>query len=94
MRFLCVIDLFLRNHPGAIQSLAAIVAINALSLIFVATFCTNQFSRRGRCGHGVDSFFGLAEGVDGKVFDVFASWPADFSPLALAGEGASFLAAS
>ena len=88
----------LGRYRGAVQALAAIMAVNPLGFVSVPAFRADEFFRWlcGRC-HAADSFFGLVgDGADGVAFSVgfFDSFPPeDFSVAALAG-GASFLADS
>jgi len=90
MCFARIFDFLLRSGRGAIQPLATVVTIDSLGLVLVPAFRANQFRYR-ITAHASESFLGLVEGA----FDVFTSLDAaDFSPLALAVDGASFLAAS
>jgi hypothetical protein len=69
------------------------MAIDSFALVFVTALGANQF-RRG-CGHAAESFLDLGEEAGVDPFEAFESLVvADFSPLALAAEGASFFAAS
>ena len=93
MGFAWIFDFLLRHYRRAIQTFAAVMAIDSFVLVFVTALRANQF-RRG-CGHAAQSFFDLGEeaGVDPLAAFESVVVP-DFSPLALAVEGASFFAAS